>query len=268
MGRRLLLINVLILVGIVVLARYVTNAWQTFEDTQNLSSVLGPVRGGHTQDASIEVPPPPEPPLAFPDFTVIAEKDLFMPERHPAPVEETKIVQPPPMPKNPSLNGILNNGGKKQALVTVFEGNNPKGTSRQVNVGDDIQGWTVSEIADTTMKLSWQDQEKLIDMFDATPQQQAAVPPKNASAAVTVITIGSAAAPVETNAGSESPADERPGVQVGTAGGQGAAGQRPGQGMRGDTNRGNLGGMSGAGTLGPSGSSSVPFTSGTRRRTR
>ncbi len=281
MGRRLLLVNVLILVGIVLLARYVTNAWQSFEETQNVTSVLGPVRGGQPPDASIEVPPPPEAPQAFPNFTVIAEKDLFMPERRPAPPpDQQAAVTPPPMPKNPSLNGVLNNGGKKQALVTIFEGNNPKGTSRQVSVGDDIQGWTVSEIADTTMKLRWKEQEKLIDMFDATPQQQAAVPPRSTSAAVTVITIGSAAAPVETNVASEAAAaDERGGgIQVGITGGQGGPGQRvQGQGARGNTGRGNpggdtmRGGMGGPGQSGTvgfpsSGSSSVPFTSGNRRR--
>lgn len=281
MGRRLLLVNVLILVGIVLLARYVTSAWQNFEDTQNVASVLGPVRGGQPPDASIEVPPPPEAPQAFPNFTVIAEKDLFMPERRPAPLEDKTVEPPPPMPKNPSLNGVLNNGGKKQALVTIFEGNNPKGTSRQVSEGDDIQGWTVSEIADTTMKLRWKEQEKLIDMFDATPQQQAAVPPRNTSAAVTVITIGSPAAPVETNAATEAAADERgASVQVGVAGGQGGPGgpRNQGQGMRGNAGRGNPGndalrggtsGLGQSGTVGfpSSGSSSVPFTSGNRRRT-
>ncbi len=280
MGRRLLFANVLILVVIVLLARYVTSAWQNFEETQNVTSVLGPVRAAQPTDASIEVPPPPEAPQAFPNFTVIAEKDLFMPERRPAPPpDQQAAVTPPPMPKNPSLNGVLNNGGKKQALVTIFEGNNPKGTSRQVSVGDDIQGWTVSEIADTTMKLSWRDQEKLIDMFDASPQQQAAVPPRNATAAVTVITIGSPAAPVETNAATEAAADERGGgVQVGVTGAQGGPGgpRNQGQGTRGnagrgnpggDTMRGGMGGPGQSGTVGFPSSGSVPFTSGNRRRT-
>ncbi|RPJ60207.1 MAG: hypothetical protein EHM23_11265 [Acidobacteria bacterium] len=282
MGRRLLLVNVLILVGIVVLARYVTNAWREFEDTQNLGSVLGNVRP--RPQASVEVPPPPEPPQAYPNFTIIAEKDLFMPERRPAPPpEDVKIEQQPKLAKNPSLNGVVNNGGVKQALITVFEGNNPKGTSRSVSVGDEVQqGYMVTEIADTSMKMRWKDADEiLIDMFDASPQQQAAVPPRNARAAVTVITIGSAAAPVETTTSTEAAADEaRGGLEVGVAGGQAGAGQRgQGQGVRGGNNRGNLGsdamrggqggmGGTGTGTMGfPSGgSSSVPFTSGNRRR--
>jgi hypothetical protein len=277
MGRRLLMVNVLILTGIVVLARYVTNAWREFDDTQNVSTVLDRVAGGKPapESASVEVPPPPEAPLAFPNFTVIAEKDLFMPERRPAPPPDQQAAEvPPPMPKDPMLNGVLNNAGQKQAMVTIFEGKNPKGASRIVNIGDDIQGWTVSEIADTTMKLRWKDQEKLIDMFDASPQQQAAVPARNATAAVTVITIGSPAAPVETTTATEVAADERAGgIQVGVAGGQGVQGQRgPGQGMRGNAGRGNLGGdtmrggTSGLGSGTVSGGTSVPFTSGNRRR--
>jgi len=268
------------------MARYVTNTWHEFEETQNLGSVLGNVGTGHHPRASVEVPPPPEPPQAYPNFTIIAEKDLFMPERRPAPPpDEVKTEVAPKLAKNPSLNGILNNGGVKQALITVFEGNNPKGASRSVGVGDEVQqGYAVTEIADTSMKMRWRDADEiLIDMFDASPQQQAAVPPRNASAAVTVITIGSAAAPVETTTSTEAAADEgRGGLEVGVAGGQAGAGQRgqgQGQGLRGGTNRGNLGsdamrggtggmGGTGTGTMGfpSSGNSSVPFTSGNRRR--
>jgi hypothetical protein len=280
MGRRLLLVNVLILLGIVVLARYVTNAWHSFEETQNVASALGNIGNSTPNDVSVEVPPPPEPPQAFPNFTVIAEKDLFMPERRPAPpTPPTPVEVAPKLAKNPSLNGVLKNEGKKQALLTIFEGNNPKGTSRVVNVGDEVtQGYTVTEIGDTTLKMRWKEKDEiLIDMFDATPQQQPAVPPRNAVAAVTMITIGSAAAPVETTEASETAADERRGgIEVGVAGGQGVAGQRgqgQGQGIRGDGGRRNQGsdsmrgGTGASGTLGfPSGSGSVPFTSGTQRR--
>jgi hypothetical protein len=175
------------------------------------------------------------------------------------------------------LNGVLKNEGKKQALLTIFEGNNPKGTSRVVNVGDEVtQGYTVTEIGDTTLKMRWKEKDEiLIDMFDATPQQQAAAPARSTAGVVTMITIGSAAAPVETTEASETAADERRGgIEVGVAGGQGVAGQRgqgQGQGMRGDRrNQGSesmRGGTGASGTLGfPSGSGSVPFTSGNQRR--
>ena len=273
MGQRLLLVNILILIGIVALARYVTSAWHSYEEKENVATVLGPGKG-KPKDVEVEAPPPPEPHQAFPNYTVIAEKDLFMPERRPAPPPEQEVKEvPPPMPKNPSLNGVLNNAGKKQALVTIWEGNNPKGSSKTLSVGDDIQGWTVSEIGDTTMKIRWKDQEKLIDMFDASPQQQPAVPPRNAQAAVTVITIGSPAAAVETSEASEAPASQRGGgMEVGVTGAQGgASGQRgPGQGGRGNTGNDSMrGGVGSSGTMGfPSGggSNSVPFQSGTRRK--
>lgn len=272
MGRRLFLVNVLVLIGIVVLARHVTNAWHGFEETHNVPAALGNLGKVTPKEVSVEVPPLPVRPEAFPNYTVIAEKDLFMPDRRPAPVEQQVMEKAPPMPKSPSLNGVLNNGGKKQALVTIFEGNNPKGSSRMVSIGDDIQGWTVSEIADTTMKIRWKEEEKLIDMFDSTPQQQAAVPART-SAVVTVITIGSAAAVVETSESSEAPPAQRAGgLEVGVTGAPGVVGQRgPGQVQGGRGNMGGesmRGGIGGAGTAGfpSSGSNSVPFTSGTRRR--
>lgn len=272
MGRRLLIVNVLILLGIVALAQYVTGAWRTFEETQNLGSLLSVAGSDKVKEVTIKVPPPGEPPLAYPNFTVIPERDLFMPERRPAPPpEEVKVEVAPKLAKNPSLNGVLNSGGKKQALVTVFEGNNPKGTSRVVGVGDDIQGYTVAEIADTTLKMRWKDRDEiLIDMFDATPQQQAAVAARSASAAVTVITIGSAAAAVETSESTEPPPGERRGgLEVAVTGNQGgSAGQRgAGQGIRqGQMGAGSIGGGMVGGSMGAGGTGSVPFTSGTRRR--
>jgi hypothetical protein len=280
MGRRLLLVNILILVLIVVLARYLTTAWHDFDETQNVASVLGDGKTPPPAPVSVEIPPPPEAPQPYPDFTIIAEKDLFMPERRPAPLQEEAVkVVAPKLAKNPALNGVLNNAGSKQALITIYEGNNPKGTPRTVSVGDDVQGYTVTEIADTTMKMRFQETDEiLIDMFDVSPQQQAAVPSKGTSAAPTIVTIGSAAAPVETTTSAENAPDEgRGGLEVGVAGGQGVAGQRgQGQAMRpGNVNRGSMGadtmrggmggpGVTGAGTV--SGGNSVPFSSGNRRR--
>ncbi|RPI28314.1 MAG: hypothetical protein EHM61_05510 [Acidobacteria bacterium] len=276
MGRRLLLANVVLLVGIILLARYVADAWHQYDDKQNIKTVLAGAIRGRPAEVSVKAPPPPEPPRPYPDFTVIPEKDLFMPERRPPPPVTAEVKEvAPALPKKPSLNGVTTNAGKKQALLTIFEGNNPKGSTRVVSLGDDVQGYTVSEISDTTMKMRWKDVEILVDMFDSTPQQQAAAPAGRTSAAVTMITIGSAAAAVETVAASDNPADDRRGgIEVGVVGNQGGtAGQRgPGQGGRtGESNRGQMGGrgssMGGSGTMGfPSGgSNSVPFNSGTRR---
>lgn len=274
------MVNVLLLVGIIVLAKYTSDAWQEFEGTQNVRAVLAGAKRGQPLEVSVKAPSPPEPPLAYPEFTVIPEKDLFMPERRPSEIQTEVVAEKaPPLPKPPSLNGVLNNDGKKQALITIFEGNNPKGQSRIVSIGDDVQGYTVTEIAETTMKMQWNDQEVLIDMFASSPQQQAAAPAAKKAAAVTVITIGEAAAPVETVTAEAAVLEERRGIEVGTAGVQGgvAAGAMrtgPGQGIRpGDRGRGQLRGRSGqgmtsgSGILGPNRSGrSVPFTSGTQQR--
>jgi hypothetical protein len=283
MGRRLLLVNILILIGIVLTARHLTDAWSKFEDEKNPQKILRQVTGDGPREVEVVVPPLPAGPQPYPDFAVIPEKDLFSPDRRPPPppgVEQVVAEKPPPLPKPPSLNGVLTNDGKRQALVTIYDQpNNTKGQSRLVAVGDTVQGYTVTEIADTILKMKWKEHEVVLDMFDAAPQQQAAVA-KGKSAAVTVITIGSPSAPVETSAVAETGAtDDRRGSEPagsvpvprqlgGTRGGANnpsrsanpaaVPADNPAQGS------GIVGVPSGAGNSGES----VPFTGGVRRRNR
>ncbi len=284
MGRKFVAINLLILAGVVLLSRYLTSEWKSFEAENNVQRVLDKAKKntGSVQ----ELPPLPHPvaPQPYPDFTVIPEKDLFMADRRPpSPEAPRPVEEAPKFVKPPALNGVLNGNGKTQVMVTIFETPNAKGQSRTMSVGDVINGWSIAEIKETSLTLRWKDQEKVIDMFDSAPQQASAAPQTMARAPVTVITIGSSVAAVETVAASE-PAggpEEKPGLTVGVAGAQTGpnAGQRGGQtgvggsrgaagsrgGMGGSSTRSGRTGQTGSGVLGTPGGSSVPFNSGVRR---
>lgn len=286
MGRKFLVINLLILAGVILLSRYLTSEWRSFEAQNNVQRVLDQATKTAGPAPNLESTPQPDSPQPYPDFAVIPEKDLFMAERRPPSPEAAKEeVKAPEFPKPPALNGVLNQDGKTQVLVSIFDTPNAKGQSRTMSVGDVINGWTIAEIKETSFVLRWNDQEKVIDMFDSAPQQGPAAPQTMARQAPTVITIGSSVSAVETVEASAAAggSDEKPGLVIGVAGGQGTnVGQRGGVGgqgamggsrgvggsrsMGGASTRSGRTGQGGSGVIGmPGGGSSVPFNSGVRR---
>ncbi len=92
MGRKFLVINLLILAGVVLLSRYLTSEWKSFEEQNNVQRVLDNAKKNPGPVPDLEPTPPPLPAQPYPDFTVIPEKDLFMAERRPPSPE---VVQPP-----------------------------------------------------------------------------------------------------------------------------------------------------------------------------
>jgi hypothetical protein len=266
MGRRIFLLNLLILAAVVLLARQLTHSWQEYEHSHSLREVIGDVPAGAVE---FEAPRAMAlgPAYGPGEYQVIGDRNLFSPERRPEMVAAAAPVveQPPPMPRNPTLNGVSMIGGNRQAILTSYDPTSQAQSRLVVNVGDKVQGWTVEEIGDTVVKLSWKDHEKVIDMWDAPgPQPQMA---GRAEAPVTVIRVGSAPAAVETTSPEAVLAEERQGLVVGVAGQSGQT-MRPGgaggqgglrggtAGGRGMTGRGRsgMGGASGIGTGAPTGS--------------
>ena len=268
MGRRLLLINVVMLVGIYLLARHVTASWHDYQAANSVSKVAKEVKPPGAKETEVTAPAPPEAPLPEAIFAVIPDKDLFSPERRPPPPPEPQKEEvAPKLARNPSLNGILNNQGKKQALITIYESANAqKGQPRTVGLGDNIQGYTVSDIADTALTMKWKDAEIVIDMFGDTPEQPKAVQHK--AAPPQIVTIGSSGPAVDAGSDSEAPA----GAEAATVqpGGIQPGGMRPGAGgarmQPGNAPQRGEGAVAPAnrpGTVGMPGA--VPFTSRTRR---
>jgi len=117
------------------------------------------------------------------------------------------------------LHGVSVVGGKRQGVMTVFEGNQKQGELRSVEVGDLVQGYWVDEIGETIMRLRWGDRDEIIDMADAT-QPAGAV--RRAAGKVTVINVGSAPSAVETT--SAAAQQEGSGLEVSVVGASSAQG--------------------------------------------
>ena len=296
MKQRLVLINVGMFGGILFCALQLVSAWESFDQTNSVQRIV----------AAAQVEPAAINPLQvqsfdrlrpYSDFMVIPEKDLFNEDRRAASSsgeagdEAAAAAKPPAWAVRPTLHGISAAAGRKQALLTIYEGKKGKGQMRKVGVGDDVQGYQVAEIANTVVKLRWREQEEIIDMADASARQPAAKPQK--VAAVTVITVGAAKAAVQATTAA-APAPEERGIQVGVVQGARAAAGRMGAGGRGgqgrsddrdrDSRRGRnqgslsgnqrgMGGMGGMGSSGLGGSNSRGMgsqggLSGNRRNSR
>jgi hypothetical protein len=120
------------------------------------------------------------------------------------------------------MNGVAIQDDERRAWMTIFDSPKAKGETQEVGLGDDVQGYTVSEITDTTLTLTWNDLQEVIDMADTEPPKQTRVPAKKV-AALNIIRIGSKITAVETTTES-SPEEEGKGLQVGVVGGQSGGG--------------------------------------------
>ena len=206
MKRRVVLINLLIFVGVVVFATRFRSAWESFEQGHNLEGIIESAQ----QDGGSAGPSPVEPmgqPGPFSEFVVVSQRTLFAENRRSESEEEVVVQQdptvvveePPKWAARPMLHGVSAVGGKRQGVVTVFEGNQKTGELRSVEVGDLVQGYWVDEIGETTMRLRWGDRHEIIDMADATKPAGAG---QRAAGKVNVIKVGSAPSAVQTTAAS------------------------------------------------------------------
>jgi hypothetical protein len=259
MGRKIFLLNLVILAAVVMLARQLTYSWQEYERSHSLREVIGEVPAGGTE---FEAPRAMTlgPAYGPGEYQVIGDRNLFSPERRPEMVATAAppVEQPPAMPRNPTLNGVSSIGGTRQAILTSYDPTSQVQSRLVVSVGDKVQGWTVDEIGDSVVKLRWKDHEKVIDMWDAPgpqPQQMAG----RAEAPVTVIRVGAAAAAVETTTPEAVMAEERQGLTVGVAGQSGQTVRPGGAGGQGGLRSGAAGGrgMTGRGRTGMGGASGM-----------
>lgn len=239
--RRILFLNVVLFLLVSLVAYQLVASWESFEDQNDLQQVLR-----RAQDR-VEVENVPSLELAANtqlehDFFVVAERDLFSPERRleESEPDEVEVVEAPEFPQRPEMLGAATINGRQQAYLTVYSSRSGRnqGESRTVEMGDDVQGYTVADITETTVTLRWNDTVEVIDMMDSEPSQQAA-PAAQTMAAVNIIKIGSRHAAVETTTVSEpGEGEEGQGLQVGVVGGQQDRGRAMGsQGIRGGQGR-------------------------------
>ncbi len=224
MARRILLLNLLLLALVAVAAYELVSSWQSYEQEKNLAQILEQAKA---QIGRVEVSAgssvTEEPPIH--DFFVVGERDLFSPDRRPeaADAEEVAAPEAPKFPKRPEMMGVSETGGVKKALLTVFDTPKSEGDSRSYGIGDFVQGWAVSDIANTTVTLKWNDQVEVIDMFDSDRSGRGTRSTSGRKvASVNIVRIGSQYAAVETTSPEQENQDQagdRPGGQnVGRAG--------------------------------------------------
>lgn len=215
MGRKVLFINLLLLAAVTVFAQQLVSAWKGFESHRNLQSIIGGGDSRAVGDSEAE-PSPGEVggTLALPDYLVIAERDLFSPDRRPAPEDgdESGADKAPQFPKRPEMTGVSIIDGESIAYVTVYDSPKAAGETRQYKVGSDLQGYLVTEITESNLTAQWNDVVEVIEKGDAQQPQKPAQAGRQL-AAINIIRIGSKMAAVETSSPSEPQQGEAQGGQ-------------------------------------------------------
>lgn len=237
MGRRILFINLILLAGLLALSWQLVSNWQEFDAEEKLRVVISE---NHLERVErVEPVSVADREEEFSDVMVIAERDLFSPDRRLEIVEGEEDQEPkaPEFPKRPQMSGVSEIDGVRKALLTIFASAKGPGQSRMVTVGEPVQGYVVETIEDTTLTLRWNDQIEVIDMLSSDrdrPSQPST--PARATAAVNIIRVGTKVAAVESTSTSSDEEGDRRSVQVGTlttqgqrAGSAASGAQRPQQ---------------------------------------
>ncbi len=224
MGRKLLLINLLMVAAIVLLAQQLLASWSAFQNDPKVVQppTTAPPEGsaGLVQERST--------PLG--EFMVITEQNLFSKNRgnEAIDMEPEEEEQPPEFSVAPQLISVSTIRDERQAVLKIATGRRGRNSeNRIVKMSDDIGGYKVSEIGRDFLILRWKDYEQMIQLSRETASNTRS---GRSAGAVKIITVGSAAASDETErsvqvgaVGSQQQADGRRGGQA-TLGG--AAGQR------------------------------------------
>ena len=221
MGRKLLLINLLMVAAIVLLAQQQLASWSAFQSEPKIVEPPTPTSGldfGVLQEPSI--------PLG--EFMVITEQNLFSENRGNEPFETgiEEEEKPPEFTVAPQLISVSTIRDEKQAVLKIATGRRGRESeNRTVKVSDDVGGYQVGEIGRDYLILRWKEHEEIIQL---SREGRASNTRSGRSAgAVKIITVGTAAAAVETTQSEASEEAER-GVQMGAVGSQQAGSRRGG----------------------------------------
>ena len=261
MGRKLVFLNILMLVTLVVVAQHLIGSWRDFERNQEPIQPAGPeVR---LRETSL-----PERMAPISLFLDIAAGNLFSEQRGQDPNEglegEGEGEAPPELSPEPKLTSLMTFGEEKTAVLSTAANRRRRSPAEviRVKLGDDVQGYTVAEIEDDRIVLSWREHRR--EIFLEPEQAQPRKTAGRATGGPKIIVVGTAAAALETTTLAAAAEQDR-GVLVGTVGqvgqgggrsrggGRGLAGGRGGVGSGGRGGGLGGGGSRGSGTLGAGG---------------
>jgi hypothetical protein len=166
--RRILLLNVglLILLGIGVF-RF-RQDWKKFDDTHQPSAIRPrsetlpglPTAGSTAPNLTDWTPIPSRNPFSFDrtDVTLVAPPEPTAP--------------PKPVGPKPILFGVMTIGPNRLAVVASGQGGASNRNSRPIKVGEAIDGWTVVQITDTTMLIEGNSIRETVLINDSSAQIQ------------------------------------------------------------------------------------------------
>jgi hypothetical protein len=112
------------------------------------------------------IAPPPGSPVAalsLERFSATRERPLFSPTRRPPPpppVPVVSLASPPPPPKV-TLLGTVMDAGEARALVNLESANK----MLRLRIGDNIEGWKVTQIETRRLVLSREDRSAIFTLF-------------------------------------------------------------------------------------------------------
>ena len=241
MARKLLLINLILVLLVAALGLQLVWSWQSFEQERNIGRIMAEFRAAPNEGAQ---PIDAGNHNAYLDYQLISEKNLFSPDRQPPQEEgeEAAEMAPPPLVPEPILHGTLKIADVQFATVTKFEGTGRRrtqGTKVRVGLGDVVQGYTVSEISRDAMVLKWNDTEVVIEKeLNARPENAPRAIARGGG--VNIIRIGAPVTAVETTTPTTEDETQQEGLTVSRTG--------PAQSTRGGTS-----GLAGRGQPGSSG---------------
>ena len=262
MGRKLVFLNILMLVTLVAVAQHLIGSWRDFERNQKPIQPDGP-------EVQLRETSLPERMAPISLFLDIGASNLFSEQRGRDPNEglegegEGEVEAPPELSPEPKLTSLMTFGKEKTAVLSTAANRRSRSPAEviRVKLGDDVQGYTVAEIENDRIVLSWREhrREIFLDPEQAQPRKTAG----RAKGGPKIIVVGTAAAALETTTVAAAEEEAR-GVLVGTVGQAGQGGGRSGGGGRGLAGGrggggmgGRGGGIGGGGSRGTSGASGI-----------
>ena len=252
MGRKLVFLNILMLVTLVAVAQHLILSWRDFERNQEPIQPAGPeVR---LRETSL-----PERMAPISLFLDIGAGNLFSEQRGQDPNEglegEGEGEAPPELSPEPKLISVMTFGEKKTAVLSIAAKRRSRKSADviRIKIGDHVKGYTVAEIEDDHIVLSWREHRR--EIFLEPEQAQPRKTAGRATGGPKIIVVGTAAAALETTTLAAVEEQAR-GVLVGTVGQAGQRGGRSGgggrglAGGRGGAAGGHGGGLGGGGSRG------------------
>jgi len=162
MIRRIVVLDLILVAVLVMGARSLRTQWLAYNDSHQVSLV---------QPKPESIPSLPSAPnvakTTTTDWTDIPSKNLFSFDR-----TDIAIVIPPdtlkPAGPKPFLFGVIKLG--QDHLAMVGSGQSNSRSDRPMRIGETIDGWTLVEIQDKSIVVSWNDTKQTIVMSDPTAQ--------------------------------------------------------------------------------------------------